>query len=169
MLRKVYNGQRFLALMCVLTALFTLGWYFIPAGFLIIFCNGVFFGSLITITTVYGAVLSRTFLGQGEYDRQFHYGFSIMLQWVVILLSRGISVWYRIIDVPSMYNDNFASALVAFLTFVTIIWQAFVITENEKHDRHVLIWTSLFGGLVAIVLIVLQAYGMGWINIKLTD
>jgi hypothetical protein len=158
-LRKVDRGWRFISVVLALALAFLLLWNVVPTNILIQVLNGVFFGTFISIVGAYGPLLLRTFFGDGYYDRTFHYSTSVAMQWTAMLAARATSVWFRVIDESNAINDNIVVAGIAYLSLVAIIWQSLVLTEDEPHDRHVLIGATAAGGVVAVALIILQSYG----------
>lgn len=125
---------------------------------LIVLLNGLFVGSLVAIAVAYKELLWEALVGDGHYDRYRQMTLSIFMQWVVIGIGVGTSIFIKVTDLPTT-----AYTAVAFARYLATVAAVLQITSPDLgqglwygRDRKVLLISFGFGISVAVGVIFLQ-------------
>lgn len=161
MLRSLATNVTVQVVILGLAALFVLLWTYIPPDILVIFLNGIFVGSLVTVAAAYYKLLRATLRGDTAYDRTRFMTLSIAILWFSVIISVLASVYARMTDTQS--TVFVLSAVARYLAIVAALMQMRSLDYGwamfHAHDR-VMIWASTFLGVtVGIGVVAMQLVG----------
>lgn len=141
----------------------------IDVSMLIQILNGVFVGVVVAVTPPYWQLIWEQVSIAKPYDREHQFTLGISLLWAGAIMNRLISIGARTIqgDVALISDTQFTAATIYVLIIAGLL-QITAISQSDPYtsrDRTFLIRSAVAGAIVAVVLILAQAWGTGEITL----